>query len=134
MIDLTDLQEDILTLATKHPDMTNRDIADVLDCSEEYVGEVLRDYEHAVDESKVTNELNTIRRNARDVNMGNGGILDALVLRPMVLLLSLSFWALETSLEVSFWLLERGVGLMFWLIELPFRILDALAGSSKNDN
>ncbi len=128
MIDLTDLQEDILTLAIKHPDMTNGEIADVLNCSEEYVGEVRRDYEHAVDESKVDNELNTIRRNARDVNMGNGGILDALILKPLVLTLTFSFWALETSFEESFWLLEKGVGLMFWLIELPFRLLDVITG------
>ena len=51
MIELTDLQEDILTLAVENPEMTNQEIADVLDCSENWAGEVRRKYEHAVDES-----------------------------------------------------------------------------------
>ncbi|WP_276298815.1 hypothetical protein [Halorussus lipolyticus] len=60
MIDLTDLQEDILTLAVEHPDKTNEEIAAILDCSPDWVGDVRRDYEHKVNENQVTDELNTV--------------------------------------------------------------------------
>ena len=60
MIDLTDLQEDILTLAVEDPDKTNDEIAAILDCSPDWVGEVRRKYEHKVNESKVTDELKTV--------------------------------------------------------------------------
>lgn len=60
MIELTDLQEDILTLAVDDPDRTNEEIADVLDCSPDWVGEVRRKYEHKVAQSEVTDELKTV--------------------------------------------------------------------------
>lgn len=62
MIELTDLQEDILALAVEQPDLTNRDIAEVLDCSEDWVGEVRNKYEPKVDENQIDPEepLNTV--------------------------------------------------------------------------
>lgn len=60
MIDLTDLQEDILTLAVEDPDRTNEEIAEILDCSPDWVGEVRRKYEHKVNEEEVTDELLTV--------------------------------------------------------------------------
>lgn len=60
MIDLTDLQEDILTLAVDDPDRTSEEIAAILDCSPDWVGEVRRKYEHKVNENEVTGELKTV--------------------------------------------------------------------------
>jgi len=132
MIDLTDLQEDILTLAVENPDMTNEEIAEILDCSEEWVGEVRRKYEHKVNENKVDKDLNTRRGTANTVSANSGGALDTLVITPIILSLELTFWVLENSLKLTFWLVEKTLEVSFWLLELPFRILDALAGSKKN--
>lgn len=60
MIELTDLQEDILTLAVEDPDMTNEEIADVLDCSPDWVGEVRRKYGSKVNEEEINDELQTV--------------------------------------------------------------------------
>ncbi|USZ68315.1 hypothetical protein NGM10_00905 [Halorussus salilacus] len=135
MIDLTDLQEDILTLAVKNPEMTNEEIADVLDCSPNWVGEVRRKYEHAVDESQVDDSLNTVRGNAQTVksSSGGGGLLGFFIIMPLELSLAFTVWALENSLRLSVWLLEKTLALSIWLLELPFRILGGLAGSSKNE-
>jgi hypothetical protein len=142
MIDLTDLQEDILTLAVKNPDLTNEEIADVLDCSPNWVGEVRRKYEHSVDESQVDDSLNTVRGNAQTVktSSGGGGLLDFFIIMPLELTLAFTVWALENGLNLtvwtldnglrlSVWLLENGLALTIWLLELPFRILDAGSGS-----
>ena len=64
MIDLTDLQEDILTLAVDDPDRTSEEIAAILDCSPDWVGEVRRKYEHKVNENEVTGELKTVSGSA----------------------------------------------------------------------
>lgn len=60
MIELTDLQEDILTLAVEDPDMTNEEIAEILDCSPDWVGEVRRKYGSKVNEEEVNDELKTV--------------------------------------------------------------------------
>jgi hypothetical protein len=147
MIDLTDLQEDILTLAVKNPEMTNEEIADVLDCSPNWVSEVRRKYEYSVDESQVGDSLNTVRGNAQTVanSSGGGGLLDFFIIMPLELSLAFTVWALETglnltvwtldnTLKLSVWLLDKMLALSIWLLELPFRILGGPAESNRNDN
>lgn len=73
MIDLTELQEDILTLAIENPDRTNKEIAAILDCSPDWVGEVRRKYEHKVNEAEVTDDLKTASGTASNPPMPNSG-------------------------------------------------------------
>jgi len=125
MIELTDLQEDILTLAVKRDDLSNQDIADILDCSEEYVGEVRRDYEGKVDESAVSSGLNTVSGEVSGVSTSgstsssssSGGsspsVIGLLVFGPIKLMI---------------WLMVVAFKLMIWMIWFPFYVLGKLFG------
>lgn len=66
MDDFTDLQEDILTLAVKHPQMTDGEIADALDCSVGKVGNVRLNYREEFERSQLDDELATVSADATD--------------------------------------------------------------------
>ncbi|KZN26524.1 hypothetical protein A4G99_21030 [Haladaptatus sp. R4] len=104
MIDLTDLQEDILTLAVQNPDITNKEIADRLDCSENYAGEIRRKYEGSVDEEQISGKLNSVSNSS-----GSSGGLLSFVL----------------------FLIVAPFKLAIWVTLLPFRILGAIFGGSS---
>ncbi|WP_135805197.1 Lrp/AsnC family transcriptional regulator [Halorussus marinus] len=104
MIELTDLQEDILTLAVENPEMTNEEIAEILDCSEEWVGEVRRKYEQKVSESKVSQELQTVAGTAKNPPQPGNSVLDTDeidtfdVVMVLFLLLIIGRWAMNQGL------------------------------------
>lgn len=122
-IDLTDLEEDILTVAKQNPDLTNEEIAEKLDCSASWVGEVRDRYESKVPKDEIPDELNG------DYSGGggfDGGFLFFFIEVPI----RFTLWMLEVSIRATVWTIEKSIIVSVWLIALPFRILDALFGGS----
>lgn len=113
-IELTDLEEDILVVAHRNPDMTNEEIAEKLDCSASWVTETRNKYESKVPDSEIPNTLNGDYSNG-----GGGSLLGGLFYLCVVLPAKLTFWALEVSAKLT-----------LWAVALPFKLLSG--GSESN--
>lgn len=118
-IDLTDLEEDILTVAKQNPDMTNEEIAEKLNCSASWVGEVRGKYESKIPEDEIPDELN-------GSYSGGGGFDGGFLFIEVPIRFTL--WMLEVSIRATVWTIEKSIIVSVWVIALPFRILDALFG------
>ncbi|WP_136688671.1 hypothetical protein [Halorhabdus amylolytica] len=138
-VDLTGLQEDILTLAVEDPDLTNEEIADRLDCSPQYVSDVRNQFEHKVDADSLNGDLSSSGQSTSSGNsteftpasavnslpsatkvatgwpstIGSTGPIGALILMPF---------------RFMIWLLIVGLKFLVWLIVLPFYVLKKLLG------
>lgn len=95
MIELSDLQKDILKMAVEHDgDITNKEIAERLDCSEDWAGETRRKYEHKVNEEEIPDDWQSVREpKSLDSDDEPGAVGPALLLILAIALM----WAVENG-------------------------------------
>ncbi|NHN40062.1 hypothetical protein G9C85_00215 [Halorubellus sp. JP-L1] len=117
MIELSNLEEDILSLAAHEPDYTERELARELNCSITEVEDVLEKYGDKVDDEEVK------PRDEIKGKSSGGSVLLWLFLLPF----KICWWGFVFSIKAMFWMLEVSIGIMFWFLGLIF-------GSPKSED